>query len=679
MGLRRRTARDRWDRDPVVARHLAVVRALPDAYVITDPEARIVEVNEAWSELTGLSASQAVGAVPPYPWWPDDPDDRARRMAPIQEAMAVGYGEWELDIESPAGRLQHVRFTTTELLGRDGRRLGFLSVLRDQTARVQAEERLRTIQLLADGLAGAVDLSQVAAVMLAEAVPALGAAAGSVGLLIDPDMILVVDSDLDGAPIGKGDVVSLHDRPFIARAVRTRQLVAIEGEDDFRAYDPVVADRMANLGMKAALLVPLLGRERALGLLGVTFRENRRLDENDRELCAAIAGQCALAVERAQRYEHEHTVATTLQASYLATDEVDTPGVEVAVRYQPAVDVMDVGGDWYDVIALPDGRIGLAVGDVVGRGLAAAAVMGQVRSAMRALALTSDHPAEILVGLDRFARHTPAAQVATVAYAVLDPATRTLRYASAGHVPPHLVTPEGRVLALAEGTSWPLDTRRGARRVEAQTDFPPGSTLLLYTDGLVERRGESIDVGLARLEGLLADLGPSSPQALCDELMARLVRSGPRTDDVALLCVQTESEPAVGSFVRVFPPLTAELGGLRAELRSWLRPLGAAPEDVADILLAVSEASANAMEHPQDVPAEPIVTVEGMAVDDAVVLTVTDGGRWREPGTAGPGRGRGFGVMRAVMDEVKVEHRPGGTAVVLRRALVRPGRPVPFS
>jgi serine phosphatase RsbU (regulator of sigma subunit) len=224
-------------------------------------------------------------------------------------------------------------------------------------------------------------------------------------------------------------------------------------------------------------------------------------------------------------------VAVTLQRAVLGPTALPEG---FAVHYEPAAGTLEVGGDWYDVVDLPGGRYGIVVGDVVGSGLPAAAVMGQLRSAGRALLLESASPAHVLTALDRFASLVPGASCSTVFCAVVDPATGTLRYSSAGHVPAIVVDVHGRARMLTAAGSLPLAVVDDLDRPEAEVVLPSGSTLLLYTDGLVERRGSDLDEGMARAAAALADGRHLPPAELAALLTDQLLDDAP-DDDVAFL------------------------------------------------------------------------------------------------------------------------------------------------
>jgi serine phosphatase RsbU (regulator of sigma subunit) len=230
-------------------------------------------------------------------------------------------------------------------------------------------------------------------------------------------------------------------------------------------------------------------------------------------------------------------VAVTLQRAVLGPTALPAG---FAVHYEPATGTLEVGGDWYDVVDLPDGQYGVVVGDVVGRGLAAAAVMGQLRSAGRALLLESRSPSHVLSALDRFAALVPGAAVSTVFCAVIDSDAGTLRYSSAGHPPAILVEADGRARFLEDAGSLPLAVQDDLERPEAAAVLTPGSTLLLYTDGLVERRDQVIDEGMDRAVEVVTIGRHLPPAELADRLTEQLLADAP-DDDVAFLLYRSGS------------------------------------------------------------------------------------------------------------------------------------------
>ena len=240
-----------------------------------------------------------------------------------------------------------------------------------------------------------------------------------------------------------------------------------------------------------------------------------------------------------QAHAREREVALALQEAMLPAGR-QVGGHRTAVRYRPAVGALNVCGDWYDLVDLVGGnRIGVSVGDVVGHGLRAAGVMGQLRSALSASSRVADGPAQALDVLGRYAHVVDGAESATAVTTFIDFDARTIAYSSAGHPPPVLVHADGRVEFLDQATDTPLDARPDPiRRPQAATAYGDGATLALYTDGLIERRREDIDVGLGRLADALVEHRTDTPEELADAVLLELLPPGGATDDTALVIVR---------------------------------------------------------------------------------------------------------------------------------------------
>jgi len=291
------------------------------------------------------------------------------------------------------------------------------------------------------------------------------------------------------------------------------------------------------------LLTPLAAHDRSLGLLALRFHDDRVLEPAELALLSTLGRQAGQAVERAALFDEQRTVAQTLQQSMLPREVPKDPRLVVGAAYRPADDGLEVGGDWYDAFFLDADRLALVVGDVVGRGLHAAAAMGQLRSAVRALAMTDSGPAVLLNRLDRFVADVEAADIATIVYAELDLRDGQLRYACAGHPPPVLVPPDRAPEVLWEGRSPPLGAHFSAvPRGQAQTAVGPSSRLVLYTDGLVERRNTSLDERIAELSGELDRLRAAPFDKLVERVTDAMVGTGPTGDDVCLLALELTVE-----------------------------------------------------------------------------------------------------------------------------------------
>jgi integral membrane sensor domain MASE1/anti-sigma regulatory factor (Ser/Thr protein kinase) len=373
-------------------------------------------------------------------------------------------------------------------------------------------------------------------------------------------------------------------------------------------------------------------------------------------------------VTEGKQAEREHRIAETLQRSLLPDRLPELPGTLLAARYVPAGGDMRVGGDWYDVVQLPGGHVGLAIGDVAGHGLRAASTMGQVRMALRAYALQEPSPARVVRRLDQLVSRLVGAEIVTLVYLVVDLDSGMVRFANAGHPPPLVVEAGGRACYLEHGLAPPLGCDYPELPAEATFRLTPGSTLLLFTDGLVERRGAPIGAGLGRLASLAAACD-DDVDALCEQLLHYMVGDDV-ADDIALLALRPI--PLAGS--RLVVRLPAEprvLAPLRQTLRRWLREVDAAPDVADDLLLACGEACANVIQHAYGAKEGELEM--GLAVRDGTAeVTVRDQGSWRPP--SGVDGGHGLPLLRALMDTVKVQSGPDGTCVRLERRLSGPSR-----
>jgi hypothetical protein len=298
-----------------------------------------------------------------------------------------------------------------------------------------------------------------------------------------------------------------------------------EGDADAPEWPLRDGDRLA------APLIDRGGRPR--GLIALSGKRDGEFTEDDESILMQLAHMASVAIENASLYEREAGIARTLQDNLLPDEPPKIPGVTARWRYLAGDGV--VGGDWYEVIPLSSGRVGVAIGDVVGRGVGAAAMMGHLRIALRAYALEDESPAHVARRTARFVRTLDREQMSTCVYAVLDPASGELWWANAGHPPPLVLSTDGQASFLAGKPGLPFGVADRSAYTEARERLEPGEMLLLYTDGLVEKRGESIDAGLERLRATVEG-SPAEPATLCDRVLEALVAE-PSEDDVAVLAV----------------------------------------------------------------------------------------------------------------------------------------------
>jgi sigma-B regulation protein RsbU (phosphoserine phosphatase) len=322
-------------------------------------------------------------------------------------------------------------------------------------------------------------------------------------------------------PVGRG---------FAGRIAAERRAVILDHVDHSTVLNPILMAK----GIRALLGVPMVAGGRVIGVMHVGSLTPREFTAEDIDLLQLAADRAATAVQSLSARADQAAV-TALQQSLLPSALPVIRGAELAARYVPGRGV--VGGDWYDVFTLPSGELGVVIGDVAGSGLPAAVVMGRMRSALRAYALQTTDPGSVLDRLDQKMQHFEPGAMATVTYAVFDRTLDRVHIASAGHLPP-VIAAAGQAGALAEvvgGLMIGVDPR--ARRRVSTVKVPPGAVLCFYTDGLVERREDPLDEGLARLCQAVKE---EPPEAACASVMAALVGAEPARDDIALLMLRRE-------------------------------------------------------------------------------------------------------------------------------------------
>lgn len=562
-------------------------------------------------------------------------------------------------------------FRSSELLSRVAARLKLAAHERERRDRERIElGRASMLAELGAALSAAGSLQEVAAGILASPLRASGLS--SVGLgVIDGSAGLVrmtYAGQLEAEITDRYHTIAFDAPVPVAQALATGRTVSIA---DMRAVDPTfqaVADDVVE-SIKAALVEPLTGPDgSAVGVLTLHWRAPRVFSAEERDLATGIAAIAARAVGRVQRAERERLVAVALQERLLEWGAHSAPAAMWTV-YQPAGDSMRVGGDWYTITALDDrGRIGLSVGDVVGHGLAAATVMSELRSALAAAALALHEPEAVLGLLERYAAQVPGAQCTTAAYVLVDPDSSSIRYACAGHPYPVVVTPDGRARLLEDGRRPALAV--GARRGGASrgvAEFPPGSLLILFTDGLIERRNESIDTGLERLLETTRALAQKPVGEVCAGLLDSLRGPHGYDDDVALVALRPSGATDT-SYVDAFAATPAGIPGVRARLRAWLHERGLDADAALNVLVATSEALANAVQHGSNDEVGSMVTLEAFLSSTELTTTVTDNGRWEADSAdsrRAAVRGRGITLMHAMSDRVDIARHELGTRVTM--------------
>jgi PAS domain S-box-containing protein len=534
-------------------RYRSLVQAGAQVVWVTTPTGQIAEDSPEWRWITGQSLEEYLGNG-----WLDavHPEDRERVERDWRDCVQAGKvfdNRYRVRTKTSSYRHYDVRAVPIE---RDGKIIEWVGASTDVTAQREAEEMrgrlteqlsaaaLRTarLQQATSMLAEALTVEQVVEVITEVGRSAIGADRSAVALL-DPERLRVRTINPTGLPDGPGAPagdIPLDVPSVITLAITTRRPLLIENSEALRR----VFDGLANLELflthtdeRAWVGMPLLAAGAALGALRFSFTRPRKITDEERVFLEALAGQCALAVERASMFEREHTTAETLQRSLLPDRLPSVPGIILDARYLPVTRNMEIGGDWYDAFRLPDGRLAVAAGDVMGKGLSAAAGMGRVRNALRALALTDPRPAAVLAGLDRLFTATELdEQVTTVAYLVFDPVSGEGLAGNAGHPPPLLMSRDAPPRLDLGEAGTPLGW--ASPRQQYVFRLPPGNTAVLYSDGLVENRRRGLDAGLDELVAVAAQASPGvaeDPARLLGFLVDRMLTGYEQDDDVTVL------------------------------------------------------------------------------------------------------------------------------------------------
>lgn len=451
-------------------------------------------------------------------------------------------------------------------------------------------------------------------------------------------------------PVGRG---------FAGRVVAERRPVTLDRVDHTTVLNPILFRK----GIRSLLGVPLIAHGEVLGVMHVGMKTPRRFTDQEVELLQLVGERVALALQ-VRLVDRAQMVMEAFQQAFLPDVLPYVPGLRVATRYLPASSTVGVGGDWFDTFSLPSGEIVLVIGDVAGHGLPAASLMGKLRHALRAHALTGGGPGEIVARLDDYHRHFGEGELVTLVVAMMAKDLSTITFVAAGHAPPLVVGGDGVAFAPGDEPDPPLGLAQPITFTERVLPFPPGTGFLLYTDGLIERRGESLDVGFDRLRKAAEAVVPDRPplDAMTDLLEEVLGPERP-ADDVAVMLVHRQAEPSPDLEFAV-EARARSLAQVRRALARWLDDVGVPYADVMEIVTAASEATANAVEHAYG-PSGGRITVRA-AVDQAVVeVQIRDEGRWR--GASRGNRGQGLRLIRGLMDEVDVDASDDGTIVTMRR------------
>jgi PAS domain S-box-containing protein len=530
----------------------------PVALAFLDPELRARRTNAAYRRMIGLPDEAIIGRRPSE----FDGGVDVALGERILAGQVIGRGVPVIDRhleQTLAGKRRVLSWSACRVM-ENGQVLGVLCSLADVTGLAtslrQAHALLeraghqigttldihRTAAELADlavpGLADRVTIDLLDQVLQGENLPRTGSGTLQFRRVAVRDIsttrakVCYKVGDLIAAPLTSSAAVALsRGKPLLAR-----NPAEIRGQ---APYAPAHAEAVLSRGVHTFMAVPLIARGVTLGVATFARAEHPEpYDEADVRLVSDIACRAAVCIDNARLYTREHTMAVTLQRSLLPQHVPEVAGLQIAYRYEPASQAAEVGGDWFDVIPLDDGQVVLVVGDVTGHSIHAAAIMGQLRTTTATLARLGCPPEETMGQLSRVAAGHGEETGATCLYALYDPASRRCRFTSAGHPPPALRHPGGRVEFIDVPGGMMLGVcQRHSRYPATGTDLPPGSVLALYTDGLIEQPGQDISTGMSHLARALAASPAQSLDQLCDSVLASL--SSHAHDDIALLLART--------------------------------------------------------------------------------------------------------------------------------------------
>ncbi|MFE7108031.1 SpoIIE family protein phosphatase [Streptomyces sp. NPDC057575] len=609
------------------------------------------------------------------------PDEGVRLDAMVAQALKRGqsnYGAY-FRIRRRDGSLRwtHTQgFIRRDGTGRPHRVIGIVrdatQELADSTARRELDTERRRRTSLVDGttaaLAHARTVGDVIEVLKnSQGLAHLGATSLVMGLIEAGRIHLVADGPEDSFVPGTRYTRTDEQYPM-SEVVRTLTPRFIESATDFATSYPILWPHISHLGITSAAYLPLIAQARPIGALGLLYSDKDGFTGDERNLLVALGSSIAQSLQRAMLYEQEHDLAEGLQQAMLPRRIPDVPGAQIAVRYRSARLGRDIGGDWYDVIPLPGGRVGAVIGDVQGHDTHAAAVMGQLRIVLRAYAAEGHSPATVMARASVFLHELDTDRFATCTYAEADLTTGVVQLVRAGHVDPLVRESDGSCRRLPAEGGLPLGLSAEFGRLEypvSTVELDPGQTLVMFTDGLVEMPGADLDEGIQLLTAMVRN-GPRDLQRLADRLCEEVDERGGE-DDVAVLMLRRKAAHApqpggrLQQHVAQSDPeaLSSARHMIRAAVRAW-----GAKARADEVELAADELITNALMHTDG---GAIVTIRVLTGPERRLrVDVEDRSsalpRRRDAGEAGVS-GRGLMLVDRLADLWGVESRGGGKCV----------------
>ena len=651
------------------ANYRAVGESIPFGIWQTDADGQLLYVSQSFRDITGMSLEQLQAGG----WLELVPKPDAEKFLTKWAERDVGGDVWEGEykLKGVDGRLYAILSRGVRLKDDHGTTIGWVGVSLDITERKRAidaitllEEAGRQMMLSLDPMSTLDRVAGVCVPFFADwcAIDVVGD---------DGTMRNVVVKHAD--PQRLGAAFELHSYPVKTGAPLAIQTVARTGKAQLSstitpdmlnaaAQDERHLWLLREVGLTSAMVVPLIARERVIGTFALVIGESgRRYDAHDLGVAEVLGVRTALAYQNALHYAREVRVADTLQQASLPHDLPHLPGLRINASYVPGASESEIGGDWYDAFHLPDGRIGVTIGDVAGKGLRAAVAMGMVRQALRGAALDGLSPAMALKRVNRHLCHERTGMVTAVT-ATFDPTSNTLAFASAGH-PPLLVASISGAVDWVDASGVPLGLFPEAQFQEGERKLERGDLVVLYTDGLVEYTRDITAGERALADAVLAEVTAESPNPAVS-IQHRVIAGQPK-DDVAILTLALSPSPIDHLDVEA-PAVPASARVMRTALRRLAMGVGLSEDAAFPLLVAAGEAISNAIEHAYGLR-EGTVRMRGHCAEGQLVIEISDTGEWRRP--RDEGRGRGLPLIRKIVDEADVRVADTGTTVRLAVAM----------
>lgn len=645
-------------------RYAAISDILPYGTWLTNADgSKLLYASENYCRLFGMTIEEISDGgfrsrVPP--------DDYERFITAWRNRGQDDIFENEYRVLGVDGNMYSILSRGVRLADDEGTTTGWAGFSLDITSRKRSEEKVALLSQLGRVLSTSLDpqrtLSRAADLLVPrladwcalDLVSDTGEIRGALVLHRDAKLTEQAQQLIDA-----GEAARFGHRAEEAIATGRPQLHAPVGDDEIEASPLPRKQRMLlkRLGLGHAVTVPLVAREQTFGAMTLVSTDSvKPYSQEDADFAGIIARRIALAYDNARLYEREHRVADIFQRASLPTSMPELPGVTLRAHYVPGAKEAEIGGDWYDAFTLPDGKLGLSIGDVAGKGLQAASVMSAVRLVIRATALERLAPSKVLERANLMLLNDRPSMV-TALFGIIDLENLTFSFACAGHPPPIVASPDGSI-AFGQPLAPPLGVSLEAEFPEQSLALPYGSLLVMYTDGLVEQHRNAVPNGEERLlDAIRSVLATHEPNA-AGKIVGTLTDSEPK-DDIAVLTVACAPAPLRELDLELpADPVSSRI--FRQSLRRLFVAAGMTEENIQLFQVALGEAITNCIQHAYGVRGG-TVRVRGRVENGKLIVEVIDFGRWRDP--HGDGGGYGLNVIRAIAKKVTIQRSGNGTTL----------------